>query len=264
MEAKIYKLIDPLTSEVRYVGWTKNPLNRRLSNHVSEARCGANNHRAKWIRKLLRHDLTPIIEEIETVDYYSRNKAERFWISYYGRASLVNGTDGGEGASGLVFSEEQKRRISNAHVGQIPWNAGISSDTSHLSSFKFSKGHKPWNKGIERTSKTKEKISTRKSGIPTGKKINSSNPFLGVTYNGQKYISQISFCRKKYYIGRYETAKEGAVAYDVCSLWLSKENRVLNFRDNEWKYTNLIEKTNPKTLKELRLEIKNHMEELYD
>ena len=47
---------------------------------------------------------------------------ERYCIALYGRADLGAGilrnlTDGGEGVSGLVFSEESRRRLSESHVG---------------------------------------------------------------------------------------------------------------------------------------------------
>jgi hypothetical protein len=49
--------------------------------------------------------------------------AEKFLIAYYGRKDLgtgrlLNMTDGGEGASGHVLSEEHKAKIGRAHTGQ--------------------------------------------------------------------------------------------------------------------------------------------------
>lgn len=56
---------------------------------------------------------------------------EKEFISFYGRSdlnkgSLVNYTDGGEGTHGYKFSEEQLRKLSDSHKGQIPWMAGKS------------------------------------------------------------------------------------------------------------------------------------------
>jgi len=52
-------------------------------------------------------------------------EAEKFLISFYGRQDLGTGilrnrTDGGEGISGLVFTEEHRRRISDYAKKRIP------------------------------------------------------------------------------------------------------------------------------------------------
>ena len=52
-------------------------------------------------------------------------EAEKFFISFYGRADLGTGclrnyTDGGEGISGLVRSDEHARKISDAKKGIQP------------------------------------------------------------------------------------------------------------------------------------------------
>jgi len=38
---------------------------------------------------------------------------------------LTNLTNGGEGSSGLKFTDEQRLRISNSTKGKVPWNKGI-------------------------------------------------------------------------------------------------------------------------------------------
>ena len=96
---KIYKLIDPLNNNIRYIGWTSKKLSKRLSDHISEARRGFRNHKSNWIRSLMNLNVYPKIETIEECEYDDRQERETYWISYYGRENLVNGTDDGEGVS---------------------------------------------------------------------------------------------------------------------------------------------------------------------
>lgn len=55
---------------------------------------------------------------------------ERRLIKWYGRIDIGTGclrnmTDGGQGTSGRIFSEEHRKKISLAKKGkQIPWNKG--------------------------------------------------------------------------------------------------------------------------------------------
>ena len=72
----IYELVDPITNEVRYIGQTVNTYNR-LHTHLTEAKHG-NSHKNKWIRKLVKNGMRPIlnvIDEIES-DIY-------FWEMFY-------------------------------------------------------------------------------------------------------------------------------------------------------------------------------------
>ena len=56
--ASIYILIDPVTEEIRYVGWTSKPLRARWQSHLRERhRC----HRMYWIQSLRQNSLVPRI-----------------------------------------------------------------------------------------------------------------------------------------------------------------------------------------------------------
>jgi hypothetical protein len=62
-----------------------------------------------------------IVQEYETED--DAFEAERFFIAYFGRADLKTGrlrnlTDGGEGISGAVRTEEWKRNIGLGNLGK--------------------------------------------------------------------------------------------------------------------------------------------------
>ncbi len=101
----IYKLLDPLNNnKVRYVGWSFN-IKKRLASHIYEAdhpeySLSPDSHKNRWIRKLLENGVIPMVEAIEETDYANHQEREKYWISFYGRENLVNGTDGGDGFSG--------------------------------------------------------------------------------------------------------------------------------------------------------------------
>jgi hypothetical protein len=104
----IYALTCP-AGEVRYIGKTVMPA-IRLRNHIAEAKQGIKCHRCNWIRSLLRRGLKPLFLEIERCDDAVSADRERWHIAD-ARARgvrLTNGTDGGDGAPGLVFPESAK------------------------------------------------------------------------------------------------------------------------------------------------------------
>lgn len=111
----IYVLIDPETFEARYIGKSIGPA-ARLTNHMNETKpC----HRTNWLQKLKRQGMIPfigILEEVE--DCYSWETAEKWWIAY-GKASgwpLTNGTEGGDGVSGL--SPESRAKMLKTWTGR--------------------------------------------------------------------------------------------------------------------------------------------------
>ena len=68
---RIYKLIDPLTKETRYIGRTGTSLKQRLEGHIDAARYRGYDvtwaMKNKWVKSLLNQGLMPIIEEIEEI-----------------------------------------------------------------------------------------------------------------------------------------------------------------------------------------------------
>lgn len=97
---KIYGLVCPRLGMIRYIGKTKNTLEGRLKGHLSDARMFKyKHHTSRWIRKLLRDDLSPDIVLLEEVsgDWV---KAEIWWIAQGRKLGwpLTNSTIGGDGA----------------------------------------------------------------------------------------------------------------------------------------------------------------------
>ncbi len=101
MTVKIYKLIDPFTSEIRYVGKTHRSLVKRLWEHIDKAkyRMNDNNHRDNWIRQVLKKGGKPEAEIIKEVDESKWEEEEIGEIARHKKEGhpLTNIADGGMG-----------------------------------------------------------------------------------------------------------------------------------------------------------------------
>jgi len=114
----IYVLKDPRNMKVRYVGFTCQLVERRLSLHLSEARRIPNrNHRTKWIASLLSNGLRPMIEIIESGVGPQWGEVEKRWIALYRSSGhLVNSTDGGDGVVGWGTHEQRSEMMKAANA----------------------------------------------------------------------------------------------------------------------------------------------------
>jgi hypothetical protein len=104
---KIYKLIDPTSLEVRYVGKTEKTLKHRLSMHVTTSIKNKNKtHKEAWITGLSFIGFRPLIELIEEVNFEDWQEKEIYWISQF--ENLTNTCSGGTGGTGRVYSESER------------------------------------------------------------------------------------------------------------------------------------------------------------
>jgi hypothetical protein len=115
----IYALIDPRTSDVRYIGATTD-VQRRLQEHLrrEEAR-----HCSRWIRSLLASGLSPRVWVFEVVGD-GWQAAERRWIQTFRDLGMAtcNIADGGEGTSpGSTKLAETRAKMS---VAATRWQTG--------------------------------------------------------------------------------------------------------------------------------------------
>jgi group I intron endonuclease len=88
-------------------------------------------------------------------------KHEKYMIAVFGRKDLGTGilynrTDGGEGASGIVFSEERKKRI--GEETKRKWETGVFTECSYEKWSNAVKGEKNPMYGKTHTEESKEKI----------------------------------------------------------------------------------------------------------
>lgn len=118
----LYALIDPLTNQIRYIGYTTHP-KTRLRHHVNNCDKGKykNTHKGKWINKLLSLGVKPVykqLAEVEKLEYAKLLEMEM--ISHYRSfCELTNHGNGGEGTTGLKWSEESKTRIKETRKNLI-------------------------------------------------------------------------------------------------------------------------------------------------
>ncbi len=120
IECKIYKLMNPITREIRYIGKTTQGLNRRLQRHISSS-YNCKYYSCNWIQSLLKQELKPIIEEIETTTWEESAEREIFWINYFKELGykLCNLTKGGEGVVGYTLTNETKKKMSESRIKKL-------------------------------------------------------------------------------------------------------------------------------------------------
>lgn len=113
----IYTLIDPCTNDIRYVG-KGTPWFSRSRSHLMPSvmkRCYALPV-YRWIKKLSKFGLKPLIIHVQEFDCISRpdlSSAEIYWIKHFKAlgCSLLNCTDGGEGLLNISNELRQQRSI---------------------------------------------------------------------------------------------------------------------------------------------------------
>ena len=109
----IYRLIDPITNEIRYIGLTFNDLNQRLKSHCSEK---SKSHKSNWIQSLRKQGLKPIIESIEDniLSYEEVCDREIYWIEKYKSDghTLTNMASGGN--KNKKMSDETRKKMSDS------------------------------------------------------------------------------------------------------------------------------------------------------
>lgn len=168
-KVKIYALRHPDTLEVRYVGKTVRSLNRRLGNHIDNAkRSKHNRHLSNWILDILSNGKRPVIELIEEVDNSVWQERERYWIAQY--PNLINLTEGGDGCKGFLHDEVTRIKCGIANVGRKHTQEFKDAVSSRMRGIKLSEEHKAKigraNRGKVRDLIVRKKLSDAHKGIP--------------------------------------------------------------------------------------------------
>lgn len=117
---QLYGLYCPDTDILKYIGITKNGLNRRLNNHLKSP---TNQFIASWFNDLKLENKKPIIKQIKECDSYKELlKAEIDEIIKYKKLNfdLYNISEGGDinPMLGKTHSEEARKKISLTHKGK--------------------------------------------------------------------------------------------------------------------------------------------------
>ena len=148
------------------------------------------------------------------------NEYEKYYIKFYksnNKKFGYNMTIGGEGISGLIHTNESKRKMSIAQKGKI-----VSEETKKkmsTSSKGKNKGKIPWNKGIPHSEETLKKISLSLLGKPSamkGKKHSEETKLkLSKANTGKKHTEETKEKLSKVGKGRVhsiETKKKMSIA----------------------------------------------------
>ena len=115
----IYRLIDPITKCVVYIGKTKN-LKKRFGDHKRLRKNKYETRLEVWKNNLIKSGYFPIMEIITECNEFNANELERFYIKSYREMgiNILNSTDGGDGLQNP--SEETRRKIGLKSKGRIP------------------------------------------------------------------------------------------------------------------------------------------------
>ncbi len=115
LTAYIYTLVDPETNAIRYIGKTTTSLRERLTNHLCEKKDDRKN---RWINKLKRQGLKPLIQLIEEVPIDAWRERECYWIAYY-HAQGCDLTNTSLGGLGLGYcAPETRAKIAKTLTGR--------------------------------------------------------------------------------------------------------------------------------------------------
>lgn len=142
----LYGLEDPLSGELRYIGWTVR-LEARLRRHMNDCRLRGSSHRENWLRSLKESGLSPVL-----VVLACRQKradilvAEREAIQRHRDqgCDLVNTAPGGEGGAtftGRKHSAETLQKMSAAQRGHAPFSAAARTKVSAATRERFAGRH---------------------------------------------------------------------------------------------------------------------------
>jgi len=185
----IYTLEFPV-GNIRYVGKSNNP-NKRLKNHIKEAKMRNKNHKDKWINSLSEAPIVKVIEEVSVMNWEIK---EKYWIKYYkdNGYNLVNGTDEGEGSNGFLgktHTIETKVKLARLR------------------------------KGKKQSQETKDKVSGENSGRCKIKDDDVRNIF-NLFYKESKSCQEISiiYSLNKKYIYQIITGKKRKKIFDEFNL----------------------------------------------
>jgi group I intron endonuclease len=153
----IYCLKDPISLEIRYIGFTSKTLKYRLSKHIDNAKYNKHNkHLCNWILKYLKLDLKPIIELIEICNEDNWIEREKYWIKCY--SNLLNISEGGD-KNIINHTEETKQLLRIQKLGKKPSKETLEKRSKSLKGRIFSEEHK------KKISESNKKRSLEKNKI---------------------------------------------------------------------------------------------------
>ena len=190
----IYGWYNNLT-DMWYIGQTIHPETRFKSHIYFATRIKNSNHFYRAIRKYGLGNFVYCVLE-DNVLFENLNMREMDWIEYYDSFySGYNLTLGGDGAKGVILSEDTRRKISESHKGKPAWNSGkhgIYSEETLKKLSKAFKGRKAWNSGKTNiySEETRRKISQSKTNPSKETRRKMSESHKGQIAWNRRSVSQ--------------------------------------------------------------------------
>lgn len=249
----IYALLEPSSKKIRYLGKSVNP-KERFAHHLVPAN-PPRTHKECWISGLRSKGSRPILEILDEVPTSQAGFFEQEYIRVF-RAlgmDLTNLSDGGEGQTGYVHTEETKKKISNRLVGRKDSEetkkrkslASSLRDNSHLFGNTHLLGH-------VHSEETRKQMSESHLGMPgpnLGRRLpeewrkaigaggrgvkqkGSSSRFLGVYWSRKlkRWVSKFYFGGKSKTLGQFKVEEDAARAYDKEARRVIGPNAKVNF-----------------------------------
>ena len=120
MEYCVYGLIDPISKELRYIGYSYNYL-ERYKKHLFPSSLAKKSHKSNWILNLLSNGFKPEIFILEKAFSHDDAKEREIdLIAYYKSigCDLTNLTVGGDGRAGFGTSLEVREKIRQSMLGK--------------------------------------------------------------------------------------------------------------------------------------------------
>ena len=162
----VYALIDSSTNTSFYIGKGKN---NRMYDHVKHTKSGKisnnNRHLFNKINKLLKNDIDiKHIKLHENIEEREALRLESMTIKDIGLDKLCNMKSDGVY---IEYSDELRKKMSDAHKGNIPWNKGKRNIYSDETLEKIRIGRSKQVSGMlgrKHTKETKQKMSDGKKG----------------------------------------------------------------------------------------------------
>jgi len=207
----IYKVTNQINQK-SYVGKTELPFNIRRNNHLSDTRRGCQFAFHRALRKYGEENFTWEILEDTIEDKLLLDDRERFYISLYKTfgPNGYNMSEGGEGQTGWVPSDETRAKWSAQRKGKEPWNKGTGKPKKVLTEEEKAerkadadrrrsetlKGRKTWNTGLAGTyTRSIYKVTYKDGSVKVGSRIE-----LGLTEMAISYMQRDKCGSRKYNI----------------------------------------------------------------
>lgn len=217
----IYKVTNQINQK-SYVGKTELPFNIRKNNHLSDTRRGCEFAFHRALRKYGEENFVWEIVEDVIEDKTLLDNKERYYIALYESFGPkgYNMSEGGEGQTGWVPSDETRAKWSEQRKGRAPWNKGLRTKKALTEEEKAArkadadrrrseaqKGRKTWNTGLKDVyGRTTYKVTYKDGTEKIGKRFE-----LGLTKGEIDYMFKDKCGSRKYNIAKIERVTGGAI-----------------------------------------------------